>query len=134
MTLAVQPRRRNVFDNVKVRANRQQHRYSYEARRRRITRNRDVGVILQNLPQAPQRARINQMKIRVRVRLHEPLVIGEEIKVRLALPLLEAFVELSRIPRRQRNVLEQGIREEIEFVLAHHLQVIIITQSRKQIN
>lgn len=121
MTSAVQPRRRNVFNDVEISANRQQHCDSDEAWRWRISGNRSAWVILQNRPQLPQRARIDEMEIRIRLSFHELLIIGEEIKVRLLMPQLQRLVELARIPSGQRDILEQRIRQKVELRLADHL-------------
>lgn len=122
MALPVQPRRREVFNDIEIRADRQQHRNSDESGWRWIAGDGNLGKILQNLPQAPERPRIYQMEVCTRILLHELLVVCENVKVWLRLPLFQSFVKLPRIPSRQRNIPEQWRFQEIEFWLADHLK------------
>lgn len=99
VTFSVQPRRWYEFNNIDMSANRHQHRDANEARWRRIHRYTRRCRILQHPPQAPQRARINQMKICTRRCLHEALIICKEVKVGIFVPLVERLIKLAGIPR-----------------------------------
>lgn len=122
MTSSIQPRRRDVLDDVEIRAGWQEHCDADEAWRRRIPWDGRLRVILQDAPQPPQRAWINQVKVGARLLLHELLVIGEELKVGLVQPLLEALVEPTRVPGCEWDVFEERRAEEVKLRLAHDLQ------------
>lgn len=62
------------------------------------------------------------MKICTRIFLHKLLIVGEQIKIGLCHPLLEGFVEFSRVPSRKRYIFEQWRFQKIEFCFADHLQ------------
>lgn len=122
MTLPIQPRRRDVFDDIEIGTNRQQHCDSDESGWRRVARNWSFGKILQNFPQTPERPGINEMEVCARIFLHKLLIIWEDIEVWLLLPFFQSSIEFSRIPCRERNILEQRRFQEIKLRLADHLK------------
>lgn len=121
MTFSVQSCTRNVFDHIKIWANRQQHGDSNETRWWWVPWNWGLWMILQNLPQPPQRSRVDQLKVCVSIPLHKLLIVSEQIKVGFFSPLFKSSIIVPWIPCGERDISEQRRLQEIKLGLANHL-------------